>query len=233
MQQNVQFQQAQAAAANLFRKVWGNFLNIIKKPVTTGRDIIVEADVKMAATFIVLQGLFSAIFALIVSSKLGSLGSSLMSSFTSGLGGLLGGGYSYEIEMPYAKIFFVVLLSSIVFSCILAAFLLLGQMALKNQASYQQMLSAVAIRSALIIPTTIVSMIVALINPGYGLGLFYIGGVWGFVALSQAMTSYRTDEEKNKHVAMISVVTLVFVIVALFLMSKLAGLCMPETSGLW
>ncbi len=205
------------------------FLNLILKPVTEGKKVIVEANVLHAVTYIGLQGILSGIFGMLVGAKCFSAVKGLVD---------LVGGYTYAygvgdtvlkmLSMPYGRIFFVTFLVSVIMSCVLAGFFMLGNMILKRKVSYLQMLSAVAIRSALLIPGIVVAMILVPISMMVGSFWFVMIGIWGIIVMVVAMTSSLQEEQKNLFVLIASGAIVLFVIIMALLVSKLWTCYLPD-----
>lgn len=215
--------QASVFAQNFF----GRVLNLVKKPVTAGKELIMEADVKVAMLLIVFQGVFSGLFAMLIAGKCSQLmktASGLADSFSYGLGNAVTG----ALSMPYFRIFIVAVLSSVVLACALAVMSLLGYMLMKIPASFQQMLSAAGIRSAVLVPAIILSIIVFELFPGYGIALFLLINIWGFAAMIVAMSSLIGQEKLNIFVLVMSIIILLFSIVAVFVFSKTWTLYLPD-----
>ena len=148
-------EQASAFAQNFF----GKLLYLIKRPVEAGTNLILEANIKTALLLLAAQGLCSALFAMAAAGKVSGYiqaASGLANEISSGLGNVVAG----AMGMPYFRIFLVTVAFSMVLSCILALMLLLGHMALKIPVSFQQMLSAAAIRSAVLCPAILLSLVV-------------------------------------------------------------------------
>ncbi len=221
-QQNTQqFQQTQQAVAGFLGRTFGQFLNIIKHPVTAGREMILTGDCASAITLIVLQGIITAIFGAVVAKKLYSL----IGVFMGGLSSLFGayGG----VKMPYAKIIFGTLLISIILSFVLAALLLAGNLIIKNSLNFKQMMAAAAIRSCVASLATVVAMIVFLIHPLTGALVFVTGTVWGFFIILLAMP-LSNEKIRNKLPLTIALVFLIFAGITVFSMNKGANLYVPS-----
>ena len=90
--------------------MFGAFLNVIKHPVTAGRDMILAADWSVSIALIVLQGIFTAIFGAVAGKEVSGLSSMFLGGFSS---------FFSEPKVPYAKIIFGTLAISIVLSCLL------------------------------------------------------------------------------------------------------------------
>lgn len=195
--------QASALAQNFFKKI----LRVIKEPITAGREMIMQADAKTAVLLLGLQGIFSAIFIMLVE---GSLMDEL------------------EISTPYARIFFVTWLISVGMALALALLLKLGNAVIKIPVSYFQMLAAVSIRSTVLIPAIILSIIAAVIHMGIGIGLFVLINIWGFTAMVVTLTSLIGQEKLNKFTLIASVAILLFVLLAVFVLTRTIKFYIPD-----
>lgn len=195
--------QASALAQNFFKKI----LRVIKEPITAGREMIMQADAKTAVLLMGLQGIFSAIFIMLVE------------------GSLMG---ELEISTPYARIFFVTWLISVGMALALALLLKLGNAVIKIPVSYFQMLAAVSIRSTVLIPAIILSIIVAVIHMGIGIGLFVLINIWGFTAMVVTLTSLIGQEKLNKFTLIASVAILLFVLLAVFVLTRTVKFYIPD-----
>lgn len=210
------------------KKAKENFLNLMKNPVTTGQNILQEADVKMAGFMIVLQAVFSAFFALIVCNKIWrtvlSASKMVADQVLSALGldsfGYYMGDVTDNIQAllgnaPYGKTFFYTLVFSILLSALLAGAFLLGHRLIKMETSYQKMLTVVSLRSMLLLPTTLVAMVLVLISPILGMIVFAGAAIWGFVIMLLVMQSTVDKEKKNIFANMYAIVLVVFLLVLL------------------
>lgn len=130
--------------------------------------------------------------------------------------------------MPYFRIFLVTVAFSMVLSCILALMLLLGHMALKIPVSFQQMLSAAAIRSAVLCPAILLSLVVFELTAPAGIALFLLINIWGFTAMAVTMSNFVHKEKRDMFVLAVSVVNLLFVFAALLVFSKIWMLYLPD-----
>lgn len=225
--QQFQAQQFGPKASAFAQNFFGRVINLVKKPVTAGKELIMEADVKVALLLIVFQGIFSGLFAMLIAGKCSQLmktASGLVDSFSYGLGNAVTG----ALPMPYFRIFIVAMLSSVMLACALAVMLLLGHMLMKIPASFQQMLSAAGIRSAVLVPAIILSIIVFELFPGYGIALFVLINIWGFAAMIVAMSSLIGQEKLNIFVLVMSIIILLFSVLAVFVFSKTWTLYLPD-----
>lgn len=195
--------QASAFAKGFLKKIWG----MIKEPITAGREMIMKADAKTAVLLMGLQGIFSALFIMLVE---GSLLSEL------------------EISTPYARIFIVTWLISVGMALVLALLLKLGNAVIKIPVSYFQMLAAVSVRSMVLIPAIILCIIVAIIHMGIGTGLFVFINIWGFTAMVVTLTSLIEQERQNKFALIVSVAILLFILLGVFVLTRVIRFYIPD-----
>ncbi len=216
-------EQASAFAQNFF----GKLLYVIKRPVEAGTNLILEANIKTALLLVAAQGLCSALFAMAAAGKVSGYiqaASGLANGISSGLGNVVAG----AMGMPYFRIFLVTVAFSMALSCILALMLLLGHMALKIPVSFQQMLSAAAIRSAVLCPAILLSLVVFELAAPAGIALFLLINIWGFTAMAVTMSNFVHKEKRDMFVLAVSIVNLLFVFAALFVFSKIWTLYLPD-----
>ena len=216
-------EQASAFAQNFF----GKLLYLIKRPVEAGTNLILEANIKTALLLLAAQGLCSALFAMAAAGKVSGYiqaASGLANEISSGLGNVVAG----AMGMPYFRIFLVTVAFSMVLSCILALMLLLGHMALKIPVSFQQMLSAAAIRSAVLCPAILLSLVVFELTAPAGIALFLLINIWGFTAMAVTMSNLKHKKKRDMFVLAVSVVNLLFVFAALLVFSKIWTLYLPD-----
>ncbi len=216
-------EQASAFAQNFF----GKLLYVIKRPVEAGTNLILEANIKTALLLVAAQGLCSALFAMAAAGKVSGYiqaASGLANGISSALGNVVAG----AMGMPYFRIFLVTVAFSMALSCILALMLLLGHMALKIPVSFQQMLSAAAIRSAVLCPAILLSLVVFELAAPAGIALFLLINIWGFTAMAVTMSNFVHKEKRDMFVLAVSIVNLLFVFAALFVFSKIWTLYLPD-----
>ena len=199
-------------------QITGNLLGILKRPVTMGSEAIAVADLKTAFIFFALQGIASALFAMVV-------GHSLFTAANSGLA-YLGGG---TINFPYFRALIVTVIVSVLQSCILALLLWGGHALMQCGTTYPKMMSAAAIRSAVMIPTILVSIILFVVSPGIGFSLFVFGNIWGFLTMATAMAAYIPDKRQDIFPLIVSILILVFVTICGFIMSKAVVYYVPDS----
>ena len=203
-QNSQQFQQTQQAVTGFLGKMFGSFLDIIKHPVTGGRDVILAGGVAVGIALMVLQGILTAIFAAIGANKAFGDMVGVVSYFSSD-----------DVKIPYVKIIFLTLILSVILSFVLALLLFLGNLIMKNTVSFTQMIGAASLRSSVVIITNILAIIVCLINPVGGMLVFAIGNIWGFFVILQAMP-IANETMRNKLPLVMILVYFVFMLANYF-----------------
>ncbi|MCM1086617.1 MAG: hypothetical protein NC419_00555 [Muribaculaceae bacterium] len=213
------------ATKELANQVKVNFLQVLRKPVTVGRKMIEESDVKIAFIFLILQAVASSLFGIAVGSKVNNLISAV-----GGLAGYAGMGSAVAgvLKISYGKIFAVTFILSIIFSCFLALLLVAGHKIIHCEASYKSMLSVASIRSAVMIPVILISLLLFELNVGVGFGLFIIGNIFGFVTMTMTMAEFIPEEKKDIFSFIISIVLLIFVVIVILVMGKGWTLYLPD-----
>jgi hypothetical protein len=202
---------------------------LVKSPITEGKAFAEAGMVKYSVVFIVLQAIMTGFFGLVVCSKI----SSALSSVTSLIGGLssLSSGLSSSIsdamKIPYFSAFMGTVVISAALSFLLALLLFCAHKLIKHNVTYQQMMSVVALRSGVLACTTVIAIIVSLINLGAGLVVFFACGIVGYVIFGFIVPNNNQAISQNV-IYMILLALLVFAIVMAFVMSKGVNLYLPS-----
>ena len=209
---------AQMAAATQYAKTFAqNLIGLLKNPVTTGRSLTQVADIKVSMIYIVLQGIFSALFGTIVTGGVLKLIRTLS------------GGYGDDyFKLPGFRIFMITLLASVVLNLALAGLLLLGHMILGQKTTYQRMLSAVSVRSALAIPSIVVALLFSFISKPFGVVFFFLSAIWGFVAMIMVVDAGIEERKKDISALVMAVVILIFLALLYFAITKLGLYYLPN-----
>lgn len=212
---------------NIVGSVWKQILEIIKSPVTYGKEYVFSGNVITAVILIALQAFMSGMFALFNCVKIqslmedmvsASLGNSSMSDRLAALS---------IAQMPIAKGFFLTFLFSLIFTFILAGLVFLGNKLIKNDITFINAMLQVSLRSLFIIFVTAFSIIIMIINPFIAIITFYLGGFLGVILMF--ITAPINNKSKKDILFYIMVaVCIIFVIVNLFIMSKCWTIYLPK-----
>ena len=194
--------QQPSAAGLYFKKLLDTFVAVMRAPSSQGRAFAGAGDFMIAGGFILIQAIVTMIFGLFTEMRV----------------------YSYlgldGITPPYAAVIFGTLFFSLLFSLILAGMVLGANILSGNHISFAMALGAVATRSIVLIPATIVSLVVMLISPLYGIMFFFIISIWGLIVMIKAnpLTNIQADDVLT-HI--LSATVIIYLIIVLALMIKI------------
>ncbi len=210
-------------AAAMAKGVWANIVDIIKKPVTTGKRLVQEANIKTALILIFVHAIMNAVFIKLVQNKIveEAYNEAKANSF-------LYEDTSVKITMPYLRAFIVTILLTLCVSCALAGLMLACYRVAGVVVSYTQMLALVSVRSAMLIPAVFVSGIIFIISWGYGIDAFIIVSIIGLIGMVCTATTIVLDDKKDRLVLLMSIMVIAFLIVKLFIIYKMCPLYLPE-----
>jgi len=214
--QNMNAQPTQAGSVNFtiyLKKLFRIFKGVLRFPSTEGVKFAVSEDRNSALGLLGVQAILTTLFAMITISH----------TISMILGTLFG---SSALKMPYVQIFIVTLIASFALSCAFAGIIFGISYIFKNKISYKAALCITAIRSAIIIPVTIAAVVILFLNVGYGIMLFYAGGLAGLCYMVAAFPC-TTAENKNKVPLIIFLSMLAFAFVSYFVMIKCLPLYLP------
>lgn len=193
---------------NLFLKMW-------KSPADAAKEMMACADKIAMICLIVIQALASSIFALCVAGKLGSALDSMM------------GGFSYLFGSIYkisgVKAFFLTLLFSLLFTALWGLLFWLAGLITKTKLSLNQVLAVTAGRAVIVAPLMIVSGILVLIVPLFGLVLSLFS-VLLVVCVTMEMLRDLEGMTANKCIYATFVTTFLFTLLFLWIGASLLQL---------
>ena len=205
--------------ASTAKKVGGMYLKIWAKPATVGKEMMASAGMIQGLCMIVVQALLSSIFSLCIAGKINAA----ISSYTS----LLGSDYAKQFKVSGAKVFFLTLLLSLLFSVIWGlAFALVGLIS-KAKMGLGQIVALMAARSVIVAPLTVLAGIVFWISPAVGLVIFF-GSILMVICTTAEMVKAVQGVTADKCVYLTFIGVLLFIIVFVLIGSKAIGAYIPE-----
>ena len=205
--------------ASTAKKVGGMYLKIWAKPATVGKEMMASVDMIQGLCMIVVQALLSSIFSLCIAGKINAA----FSSYTS----LLGSDYAKQFKVSGAKVFFLTLLLSLLFSVIWGlAFALVGLIS-KAKMGLGQIVALMAARSVIVAPLTVLACIVFWISPAVGLVIFF-GSILMVICTTAEMVKAVQGVTADKCVYLTFIGVLLFIIVFVLIGSKAIGAYIPE-----
>lgn len=193
--------QAASQAGNILNETFGHFLLILKAPSTAGSNFVAAASMKASCAMVLIQAIVAGLFSLLIANKINDLAESTMS--------WLGGNSKVDL-ISSAKAFFITMLMSIAFA-LLFALLSWGVAGLsKAKTNFNQMFAVSGARAAFLIPVTIISIVVFLINPVMGIAAFFIGGM--FFSMASQMESMHgvMGMNHNTKTYLVVIMTIIF-----------------------
>ena len=195
------------------------YLKIWAKPATVGKEMMASVDMIQGLCMIVVQALLSSIFSLCIAGKINAA----FSSYTS----LLGSDYAKQFKVSGAKVFFLTLLLSLLFSVIWGlAFALVGLIS-KAKMGLGQIVALMAARSVIVAPLTVLACIVFWISPAVGLVIFF-GSILMVICTTAEMVKAVQGVTADKCVYLTFIGVLLFIIVFVLIGSKAIVAYIPE-----
>ncbi|MCX4321177.1 MAG: hypothetical protein OSJ44_15925, partial [Lachnospiraceae bacterium] len=74
----------------------------------------------------------------------------------------------------------------------------------------------------------ILSAVVSVIHMGAGIVLFILVNIWGFAAMIVTLSSLTEQEKLNKFALMVSIAILLFILLAVFVLTKTIRFYIPD-----
>ena len=207
--------QAAAVAGEKAKGLWQYLLKMLMAPVTAGAEYVQNGKLVDSICFVVIQAVLAGFFGLTIIGKINR---------TLGLGGAFFDSYKFS----GAAGFFLTLLFALLFSVLFGAIFWLGCKILKVTLSLEQTLGIMAVRSVFSLIITVLAILVALVNPAYGFGIYYLAGLL-VLCILMGIVKQLPEMNENKAAYMMFVVSAVFVIIAVFIMSKAVTLYIPSS----
>lgn len=182
----------QTVATHASRTI-GMLLHMVKSPVRTGRQLMACADLSVILILLLLQAVASGLFDVAVMAKISGLAM----------------GY---LKMPVLRSFLVTALGSLALSFLLAALLFGGGRILKIAVTYRQMLACVAVRSVLLVMTTLIAIAVFFLYPAGGFFFYLAGSLWGLSAIATLLSGNVAAGREDQLALMQFVVSVLFLL---------------------
>ena len=205
-------------AAMMAKGIWANIIDIVKRPVTTGKRLVQDANIKTAMILIMVHAIMNAVFIMLAENKIAE---EIYKEYKANSSDI-------KITMPYLRAFIVTILITFCISCALAGVMLVCYRLSDIVVSYIQMLVLVSVRSAMLIPAVFISGVIFIISMGYGFAAFEYVSIIGLICMVCTAAAITPDDKKDKLVLLMSVMVLVFLAVKIFIIYKMCPLYLPE-----
>lgn len=203
-------------------KVYG----VLKKPISSGKELVVAVDIKTAFILIALQGILNSVFMMVVGKKYSSLMKSVL-----GIDSDTDKSIKAIADVPYLKYFFVTLIFTAGAACVLSLLLMAVMKIMQTPVSFLQMISLTSVRSAVLVPGILVSIVALVISWRFGIILFMLINVLGYsacVVTLFSVFSITEQEKKNMFVFMVSIAVMIFILIVSFAISRMWTLYIPK-----
>ncbi len=199
--------------AQYMKNLFASWTKLFKSPVALGKGFVSSGDMTTAVAFIVIQSLFAGFFGMVVEGKAAKMVNDMMGSFSF----LLGGKESVVGTGTYIKILIFTTLFAVILGLVLSGILYVVCMILKVNITFQQTTCIAAMRSIVLIPVMLVSIVVVLLYPAAGVALFYLADIFGLIIVALLMPA-PNKEVADKLPLILFVGMVVFVAISFLLM---------------
>lgn len=212
--------QSAAIVSNVFEVL----LAILKTPVSAGRKVVMQGKVAVGVYLIILQAVFTGLFGMVMISKINELiAGAAGSSSTS----LLEYASASVVKFSYLKGFIISVLGSAALSFLVALIAMLLLMLFRGKTTYTGMILAAGVRCAGMLPVTMLSILVSIFNAGWGIVVFMVSAVIGYIFMGRVLTAGSTFLE-NRVPYVVFLLIILTIIVQYFMISKVWPLYLPD-----
>lgn len=201
-QSNMQFEQMKQKSGVFLSDTLKAFFAILKSPVTAGTTFVKEGNYITSIGLVVLQALFTAFYGCIVCSYVNKI-------FRIGY-------FSDAASIHLFLAFLLTFIGSCIMSAARTGLLTLGTMICKGNTDWKKNLCLCGARATIVSAFIVISMIITILNPGYGFLVFLISSIAGMAfALPLVTESLGVDKDKTVYlnIAVICILLLVMYLV--------------------
>ena len=195
-------------AKGFFNKI----LELIKSPVEQGKNFVFSDDIVTAVIMIVIQGIASGLFAIVMCTKAQGI-------FDKITGMMYGSSSAADImqmkamlKMPVFKAFLITLIISVILTFILVGIIMIFNNISHSQLIFKNVISLVSLRSIVASIIVLVGCIVAFINIYAGIAVFTVGNIAGFMLIA-VVWSHICQNTTDKQIYMMIITYIIFMII--------------------
>ena len=195
-------------AKGFFNKI----LELLKSPVEQGKNFVFSGDIATAVIMIVIQGIASGLFAIVMCTKAQGI-------FDKITGMMYGSSSAADImqmkamlKMPVFKAFLITLIISVILTFILAGIIMIFNNISHSQLIFKNVISLVSLRSIVASIIVLVGCIVAFINIYAGIAVFTVGNIAGFMLIA-VVWSHICQNTTDKQIYMMIITYIIFMII--------------------
>ena len=195
-------------AKGFFNKI----LELLKSPVEQGKNFVFSGDIVTAVIMIVIQGIASGLFAIVMCTKAQGI-------FDKITGMMYGSSSAADImqmkamlKMPVFKAFLITLIISVILTFILAGIIMIFNNISHSQLIFKNVISLVSLRSIVVSIIVLVGCIAAFINIYAGIAVFTVGNIAGFMLIA-VVWSHICQNTTDKQIYMMIITYIIFMII--------------------
>lgn len=195
-------------AKGFFNKI----LELLKSPVEQGKNFVFSGDIVTAVIMIVIQGIASGLFAILMCTKAQGI-------FDKITGMMYGSSSAADImqmkamlKMPVFKAFLITLIISVILTFILAGIIMIFNNISHSQLIFKNVISLVSLRSIVASIIVLFGCIVAFINIYAGIAVFTVGNIAGFMLIA-VVWSHICQNTTDKQIYMMIITYIIFMII--------------------
>ena len=195
-------------AKGFFNKI----LELLKSPVEQGKNFVFSGDIVTAVIMIVIQGIASGLFAIVMCTKAQGI-------FDKVTGMMYGSSSAADImqmkamlKMPVFRAFLLTLIISVILTFILSGIIMIFNNISHSQLNFKNVISLVSLRSIAASIIVLVGCIVAFINIYAGIVVFTVGNIAGFMMIA-VVWSHSCQDTTDKQIYMMIITYIIFMII--------------------
>ena len=195
-------------AKGFFNKI----LELLKSPVEQGKNFVFSGDIVTAVIMIVIQGIASGLFAIVMCTKAQGI-------FDKITGMMYGSSSAADImqmkamlKMPVFKAFLITLIISVILTFILAGIIMIFNNISHSQLIFKNVISLVSLRSIVASIIVLFGCIAAFINIYAGSAGFTVGNIAGFMLIA-VVWSHICQNTTDKQIYMMIITYIIFMII--------------------
>lgn len=195
-------------AKGFFNKI----LELLKSPVEQGKNFVFSGDIVTAVIMIVMQGIASGLFAIVMCTKAQGI-------FDKITGMMYGSSSAADImqmkamlKMPVFKAFLITLIISVILTFILAGIIMIFNNISHSQLIFKNVISLVSLRSIVASIIVLFGCIAAFINIYAGIAVFTVGNIAGFMLIA-VVWSHICQNTTDKQIYMMIITYIIFMII--------------------
>ena len=191
---------------------FGQIIGLLKSPVEQGKNLVFAGNVVTAVILILIQGIASGLFAIVMSTKAQGLFDKIIGMLSNSSSASQIMQMKTMLKIPVFKAFLLTLIISVVLTFILALIVMVFNAILHSQMMFANVISLVSLRSVVAIIIVLLGCIISFINIYAGIAVFAVGNIAGFILIA-VVWSHCCPETADKQIYVMIITYIVFMIV--------------------